>query len=705
MLLPHLGGAPAVWNTCVVFYQLILLAGYYYVFLLRRWATPRVQLIVHLALVLVVLAFLPLRIHAFSPAPLNNGAILWVLVTLTLSLGVPLLALTATSPLLQAWFGATTHERAHDPYFLYAASNAGSLLGLLCYPFALEPLLGIREQGSIWTVGYAALLLLVFACAAVFFRSATLPAAQDAESAPADEPIQLRRKMRWLVLAFIPASLMLSATTYISTVIAPIPLIWVAPLALYLITLILAFSAGLEARLARLRRFGPWFVLPLVVILAAGVSLSVPLMIFIHLTAFFLISLTCHSLLAADRPPKAHLPEFYLWLAAGGAAGGLFSAIIAPLIFRTLLEYQLVLVLAAFFLREPPKDNTPSRVQDWYLPLGLGAALALFISFRFHPEMPNVAIISLITFSVAALIALVAFRRPLAFAVSVGAMVACGILLDATTENTLYVARNFFGQHTVLSRGPFHLFYHGTTLHGLEDMRPAHQRVPLSYYTHSGPLGQMFALRAPELAHASIGVIGLGAGSELCYRTPEQRWTIYEIDPIVDRIARDQSLFKYVSGCAQDVPTVLGDARLSLEQAPDASYDLLLLDAYSSDYVPVHLITREAVQLYTAKLTDHGILAFHVSNRWFALQRVLGSISQSLGMTCYLNFEQVLTIDDLRRGKSTSDWIVLARSDADLGAITQDHRWRKCPPTNFRVWTDDYSSLVTAIPVVFKIGN
>jgi hypothetical protein len=675
------------------------------VFYLRKWATPRAQVFIHVALVLLVLAFLPLRVHAPFAAPNGNTAIAWLFATLLLSLGLPLLVLSATSPLLQSWFGATSHERAQDPYFLYAASNAGSLLGLLVYPLALEPLLGLHAQGRIWAVGYLALLACIIAAAFIFIRESPRAVA-DTEAITTPEHIQRRRKLRWLLLAFIPSSLMLSVTTYISTSIAPIPLMWVVPLALYLITLIIAFSAGLEERLAGLRRYAPAVVMPLIVILAVRVELWSPFVnIFIHLVAFFFIALTCHSLLAADRPDKAHLAEYYLWFAAGGAAGGIFTAIIAPVIFRSVLEYPLVLVLAAFYLREPPKDSAPSRVWDFYLPLALGAALAIFVSFAARDMTPDLLLRTTIAFAVAALIALILFRRPIGFAVSVATLLLCGLLYQGMVDDELSSERNFFGIKLAYGFGAFHFMYHGPTMHGIEDERTGNQTIPLAYYTRTGPLGQIFASRRNELRHGSIAVVGLGIGTSLCYRTPGQQWAIYEIDPAVDRMARDPKLFQYVSLCAPDVPTTLGDARLSLEKASDDAYDLMILDAYSADYIPVHLITREALSLYLRKLRQGGILAFHITNTWFDLQWVLEPLARDLGLSCYVEHDRDISSADARAGKKRSDWLVLARTDSDLGAVAHDPRWSRCPPAALRVWTDDYSSLITAIPFDFSIGT
>jgi hypothetical protein len=709
-LLPLLGGAPAVWNTCVVFYELILLAGYYYAYVLQRRVTFRVQLAIHATLVVAVLAFLPLRMLSPLPPPTSETAVPWLLVTLLMSLGVPLFVLSATSPLLQSWFARTPNRRAGDPYFLYAASNAGSMLGLLAYPFALEPLIGLRSQALIWTVGYFVLVAALGLCGLIAYRTTRPDAAQAPESV-ADtgdlaDTITTRRRVRWVVLAFIPASLMLSVTSYISADIAPIPLLWVIPLALYLLTLVIAFSGDSGSRLKHLYFTAPVAMLLLVAVLAADVSWPAPLRILIHLTAFFLIALTCHTLLAADRPSKAHLTEFYLWLAVGGALGGIFNAIIAPYAFPDVYEYPIVLALAAFFMRDP-KQPELNQLHLWNFgpPLLLGTALAAFIWIEGRLYGHPIASQATIAFFVAALIVVLVFRRPIGFAVSVTALLLCGLLLDQTRHHNLYLGRNFFGVKTVYAVGLYHYLWHNSTTHGIENMLPEERDRPLSYYTHSGPLGQIFKALLPKLNHASIAVVGEGAGSALCYHLPTQRWTIYEIDPQIDQIARDPSLFDYVADCAGPTPTVIGDARLSLERAPDNSYGVMILDAYSSDYVPLHLLTREALSLYVSKLTDDGVLAFHISSKWFDLEPVLTSLAADARLQCYVNHDANSDPLELRMGKRLSTWVALGAKGGNIRVLASDPHWQQCPATKFRVWTDDYSSLVTAFSLRVITGS
>ncbi|HZV79136.1 MAG TPA: fused MFS/spermidine synthase [Candidatus Binatus sp.] len=707
-LLPLLGGAPAVWNTCVVFYELILLAGYWYAFMLQRKVRLNRQIAVHFVLVVGALAFLPLRVLAPFAPPTSITAVPWLLVTLAISLGVPLLVLSATSPLLQSWFAQTPSPRAHDPYFLYAASNAGSMIGLLAYPFVLEPNLGLRAQSTIWMAGYFVLVLLLGLSALIAHRGAnpSEPATETAEGASASvETLSTTRKLRWVLLAFVPSSLMLSVTSYISAEVAPLPLLWVIPLALYLLTLVIAFSGDSHSRLRQLYFLAPIALLALVLLIANQFTPAIPLAMLIHLVAFFIIALTCHSVLAADRPAKEHLTEFYLWVAIGGALGGVLNAIVAPAIFPGVYEYPLVLVLAAFFLRDRPHvPSTLSRPWDLWLPLALAGALAVFISVALRSPQAGAHAAIEIAFLIASLIALIAVQRPIGFAVSTAALLLCGLLVTATTEYNLYAGRNFFGVKTVTASLHYHYLVHSSTVHGIENMQPERRDVPLSYYARSGPLGQLFEQLKPELSNAAIAVIGEGAGSAICYRAPAQQWTMYEIDPQIDRIARDPHLFAYVGDCGGATPTVIGDARIGLGRERDNAYDLMILDAYSADYVPVHLVTREAISLYKRKLKDGGVLAFHATSIWFNLVPALSALAADADLKCYANRDVSLLASEATSGKRPSIWVAMGAAGGSIDTLAQDPRWQRCTPTSFRVWTDDYSSLVTAFSVNISIG-
>jgi hypothetical protein len=612
MLLPLLGGSPAVWNTCMVFFQSLLLAGYLYAHAATTWLGPRRQAPLHVGLLLLPVVVLPLAVSPGWLPPADANPIPWLLALLLVSVGLPFFMVATSAPLLQKWFARTGHPGGRDPYFLYAASNLGSLLALLSYPLLLEPYLRLAEQSWLWSSAYGLLVLLTTACAVVVWRApARAPGGEGpqttAEPGGAGPPERLApgRRLRWVALAFVPSSLMLGVTTHLSTDIAALPLLWVLPLALYLLSFILVFARRppLPRRLAE-RAFPMAVVLSaLFFCLEALNPLWVPLYLDIplHLLTFFVVAVGCHGELAGDRPPERHLTEFYLWMASGGVLGGLFNALIAPVVFDRVVEYPLALVLAA--LLQPragaPAERPLSRWLDLALPLGLAAlAAVLFASlsaFRFSSTAPSNVLAGLFL-----LLCYTFEGRPIRFALGVGGVLLASALSPGHSGQTLYRERSFFGVLRVAHdpTGQYRQLIHGTTLHGQQSLDPARRDEPLTYYHRTGPAGQVLEVFQQRPAKPSVGVVGLGAGSLACYARAEQDWTFYEIDPSVERIARDPRFFTYLQDCrAGGLRVVLGDARLRLREEPDRRHGLIILDAFSSDAIPIHLLTREALGL------------------------------------------------------------------------------------------------------------
>jgi hypothetical protein len=527
-----------------------------------------------------------------------------------------------------------------------------------------------------------------------------------------------------VLLAFVPSSLMLSVTTYISADIAAIPLLWVVPLALYLLTFILVFAARppIPHRLA-VRAF-PIVLLPLVVVFVSHVALPLPLQIALHLLVFFAAALVCHGELARQRPDPRHLTAFYLWMSLGGVLGGLFNAIVAPLLFTGVVEYPLTLVFAcllvpAFHRRdaEPalPLDKLGNRLSkgaqsrqklverrarllDLLLPAVAGVLTALLLvalpSFAVGPG-------AALAFGAPALLCLSFTRRPLRFGLGVGAVLLAGALYANRGGETLYTERSFFGIHRVSrlelsDSGTYHALVHGNTLHGMQSQQPARSREPLTYYYRSGPLGQAFEALGAAKATQPVAAVGLGAGSVACYAQPGQAWTFYEIDPAVERIARDPRFFTFLRDCAPDAPVVLGDARLTLARAPDGAYGWLILDAYSSDAPPLHLLTREALQLYVAKLAPDGVLALHITNRHLDLEPVLGNLARDAGLAALIGDGRQVGAQEAAQARTGSRWVLMARSPAHLGLLANDARWQPLTTApDQEVWTDDFSSLLS----------
>ncbi len=707
MVLPLLGGSPAVWNTTVVFYEVLLLVGYLYAHTTRRWLSPRAQLFFHGVLLILPLIVLPIGIPAGWIPPAATTPIPWLLALMSVAVGLPFLILSATSPLLQAWFSTTSHRSATDPYFLSVASNGGSLLALLAYPFLLQPRLSLAAQSRLWTAGYLGLVALLLACIVAVWRhgrqvvEVVHAAVPDRKPAEAVEPLSVYRRCHWVLLAFAPSSLMLSVTTHLSTAIAPIPLLWVVPLALYLLTFILAFARRPLPPPWLTRRIFPYAILLLVVAFYVPATNAVKPLLVLHLIVYFVIAMACHGILAEDRPPAHYLTEFYLWLAVGGALGGIFNSLVAPVLFHSVAEYPIVVVLACALLWQPGRDDPPrQRWLDLLLPAALGGAMGVLVFVvQAQGWRTNWLVMSAVV-GIPPVICFAFSRRALRFALGIGVLFFTYAQLLANPHGqVLFTERSFFGisqvQHNV--QGQYHGLMHGRILHGVQSLDPARRDEPLSYYSAAGPIGQFFAAYTDGDAKQRVAVIGLGAGALACYRQPGQHWTFYEIDPTVVRIARDPQYFTFLHDCAPDERIVLGDARLSLSRVPEQSYDLMIFDAYSGDAVPVHLLTVEALKLYVTKLAPGGVLAFHISNLFFDLRPVVANLAHELGLSAWMQIHPV-TEEERERGRYASEWMVVARTAADLERLTQDTRWqRQDNDPDLALWTDGFSNVLAVM--------
>ena len=693
MALPLLGGAPAVWNTAMVFFQSALLAGYAYAHCLSHTFGPRGQIGLHLGLLAVGCLSLPVAISIDWHPPVGGASIPWLIGLMLWTVGLPFLAVAATAPLVQRWFAGSGHPAASDPYFLYGASNLGSVLALLSYPLLVEPRLTLHEQGLLWTAGYTALALAITGCALVVWRSGSAEPSAPATS-PVDqgEAIGWPRRLRWLCLALVPSGLLLAVTTHITTDLAAVPLLWVVPLALYLLTYVIAFARQPWLRHAWMLKAQPFILIPMVLLFTWTLPFWVGLPL--HLLCLFVSALVCHGELARLRPGAEHLTEFYFWLALGGALGGAFTALLAPLLFDGVFEYPIALA-AACLLRPRRAPEAGRRAMDFLLPLMIGALIAARGSgLDFGLSDPGM--IGMLLVCVPSAVALYALaERPLGFGLGIAAALAAA-LLTADGHTVVARERSFFGVYTV-KRDPagYHVLVHGTTVHGAQRVDPAGWREPLTYFHRDGPLGHLFsALGARPRA---IGVVGLGAGTVACYRQPGQRWTFYEIDPLVERIARDQRYFHYLAECAPDAAIRSGDARLTLQDAAPASYDLLILDAFSSDAIPMHLMTREALALYLDKLAPGGAIAWHVSNRNLDLAPIVGDLAADAGVAAWVRSDQPSRAA-LAGYRSPSSWIALARRAEDLAPLLADPEWaRLAGRPDARPWTDDFSDLLSAL--------
>ncbi|MCC7104492.1 MAG: fused MFS/spermidine synthase [Chloroflexi bacterium] len=702
MVLPLLGGSPAVWNTTVVFYQAVLLAGYVYAHASTAWLGVRRQAALHVGLLALPLLVLPIAVPGGSIPPTDANPIPWLLSLLAVAVGLPFFVVSASSPMLQRWFIGTNHPAAGDPYFLYAASNVGSMLALLSYPVLVEPNVRLADQSLLWTGGYALLALLTACCALTVWRSSTAsrPAllARATASHPCAERLSLPRRARWVLLAFAPSSLMLSVTTYVSNNIVPIPLLWVVPLALYLLTFILVFAGRPVISHALIVRALPASALLLSMVTIAQASQPIWLLIALHLSTFFVVSMACHGEMARGRPGPSHLTEFYLWMSLGGVLGGMFNALLAPTIFTSIAEYPIVLVAACLLMPPATPARGPiQRLLDVALPAGLGLMTAGLVLTTGSLGVGPVR--TFLVFGIPALFCYSFSRRPARFGFGIAALFAASTLYTSDLGTVLHVERSFYGIHRVIQdpERQFHMLAHGGTLHGMQSLDPARRDTPLTYFYPTGPIGQVFEAYGSQPSTQRIAVVGLGAGSLVCYRQPGQRWTLYELDPTVVRIARDEGFFSFLRDCTPDASMILGDARLSLAQTTE-QYDLLVLDAYSSDAPPLHLLTREAVALYLQRLAPHGLLAFNVSNDFLSLQPVLAALASDAGLAAYSQDDVVVDGEEAALGKRGSQWVVMARTTDDLRSVTRDPRWQKLAASDgLPVWTDDFSSILTVL--------
>jgi len=696
MLLPLLGGAPSVWNTCMVFFQSLLLGGYAYALFVSQRLSLRNQAIVHAVLLLAAGLVLPFGLseRVLASLPTQSSPILWLLTTLVLTVGPPFLLLSATAPLLQRWFSHSTHKAARDPYFLYAVSNAGSMLALLGFPFLLEPAFAIRTQSVVWAAGYVVLVVLIITCAVLLNARRAVSDHSQVTVEQLNIKIETPQRLEWVLLAFVPSSLMLGVTTFIATDVASVPLIWIIPLALYLLTFIIAFG---NKQIVKLSLVSTLFSIALVV-LGAFIILSPPISVWVtitlHLLVFFLAALVSHQRLAHSRPHVSKLPEYFLWIAVGGVLGGIFNALVAPIIFSTPFEYPAAIILACLIRPVTTQEQT---TKSW---LRITFPVFIFVlTFALALTMPRLQLSGKVENGLVLLLPLglcfvFTFRRPFVFALSLAALMFASIPYTNASVQTLATERNFFGvwRVTTSPNEEFRRLYHGSTVHGVQLKDEPRKCEATSYYHRTGPVGQVFDVYNSKPANLPVAATGLGSGTIGTYSLPGQQWDFYDIDPAIVRIASEPSYFTFISDCTKgSYRMILGDARLRLREAPAGRYGLMIMDAFSSDSVPAHLLTTEAIDVYLGKLSSDGMLAFHISNRYLNLEPLLSGLSKRAGLSAFIRRDNERGLS----GKYPSVWVVMAHKDADLGSIANDSRWSRVQGDI--VWTDDFSNILSLL--------
>jgi hypothetical protein len=698
LVLPTLGGTPAVWNTAMLTFQTLLLLGYLYAHLTTARLSPRGQVMLHGALVALSFLFLPLTITLAASDAVIERPMWAMLSTLIMQLGLPFFILAATAPLLQAWVSRSRTSLAETPYVLYSASNLGSLLALIGYVVAVEPLLDLTAQRMVWSVGYAlgTVLLLVVAWRLVEGAS------DNAKARIVPEKTSWGERLAWTGIAFLPSALSLGVTNYIAVDIASVPLLWVLPLAIYLLSFVDAFRAR-PMLVTLCMRIAP--LIGLIALLLYGMQAHRAIYGFaFHILAFLTLAFALHGHLARLKPTTGKLTAFYVCMSVGGALGGVLNALIAPMLLTEPLEYPLAVLAAsvvAFFMHRQQMESVCAQWRGmvrvaWRLSVNAIALYLLFAAIRGEISTtlseinPGTAMVAASAAGIVSLILHRGFANAYAACATVMLIMVSTSLVGIKGYDTIYRARNFYGVEKVFNREDPSARYmmHNTTVHGIEPLSEEGPLRPVSYYA---ALKDVFA-RVPAL-RGQVAAIGLGVGSIQCYATPQQTFDYFEINPLVVQLAGDPNYFRYLTDCAGKHRMVLGDGRIMLAKEPDATYGAIILDAFSSDAIPAHLLTREAFAMYVAKLKPHGVILIHTTNRHIDLWPLIGLQAQESGLVAYgRNFKQ----PEKEPLISETYWVVLARDKADIAQLlAKDEGWQPLTPdAGARAWSDQYSNIL-----------
>ncbi len=711
MILPRIGGSSSVWNTAMVFFQAVLLGGYLYAHISSKFLSLRFQAILHLGLFVLFAFILPLSIPDSWSAPgPDENIVFWQLKLMAVTVGGPFFALSGCAPLLQRWFSYTDHPDASNPYFLYAASNLGSMTSLLIYPFIVEPLLTLTNQTFAWAGLYGVLILCIAACAIVVKQPKVLKddVKTSEENVP---PVTNKTRVIWLLLAFIPSSLMLGVTTYITTDIASVPLLWIVPLALYVSTFIFAFARKqiISEKLATYM-MGIGIIAIIVIAMTAYNPLKLQ-SIAIHLIIFFFTALMCHIKLVKTQPHLSHITEFYVFMSLGGVLGGIFNALIAPLIFVYPIEYALVLSLACFVrfydftqMKTVQIAKTPlTLLQTWRTSIICIASVAFIVAVSFSlPEASGMRLTCIALVIVSVVIFCYTISILLESRRSFAIIVLMCLLIFPTFRikhmySALHISRNYFGVSVVTEDTDNNMtrFMHGTTLHGVQSNDPEYALTPLSYYYENARL--TFNMLDEREGPQEIAVLGLGAGTLACYQKNNRHFDFFEIDKDVAGIAKDTSLFTYLSNCGSPYDIILGDGRLEIEKQDDKKYDLIFIDVFSSDNIPVHVVTKEALEIYFSKLKDNGIIVGNISNRYMNMIPSLSASANELGAKVYSVIGKGGFVPGTKIRYAPAVYIAMTKSDEVSNYMIQRKNWSDSSGKASKAWTDDYANIVSAI--------
>jgi hypothetical protein len=679
MVLPRVGGGAAVWTVALVFFQGALLAGYSYAHLITSRLSFRRQIAMHAGVLLLAGFFLPIAVASGFDAPPASGQGLWLIALFSASVGVPFAAISATAPLLQSWFARTGRADASDPYYLYGASNAGSLAALLAFPLFIEPALGANAQSITWSAGFAGLAVAIMACAYLVWRTgARMEVAPDTVAAPS---AGWRVRAKWTLLGLLPSALLVAATTHISTDVASAPLLWVIPLALYLSAFIMAFSRRdwIPARVQAIA-LPALAAVTLVISWSAGDWRIVSPAVLGTLWLGTYVS--CRALYDA-RPEARQLTDFYLWMSLGGVVGGAITALLAPVLFDGVLEWPIAVALSLLALPIGKLLSRPMLVI-------FGACLAVTIAAALWTAFGDANGQLVAAGLVSGLFAVMIGRGSrMLMGLACAAIIMMGAMIQQRAA--VFADRSFYGAVRVMDDGPWRRFVHGTTLHGVQSLDPELARTPTGYYGPLTPIGSAMNALNEAGRLENIAILGLGAGAMACHARAGQNWTYYEIDPLVVQVAQDRRFFTFLSDCTPDAPVIVGDARLELAKQPVGAYDLVLADAFSSDAVPTHLITREAMQLYLDRVDEDGVVLVHVSNRNLAMADVAARAGLAAGAVV---IQRLYLPEEYSYANFASDVVAIARTREALEPLLADPAWHFSEPPPGRAWTDDYSNIL-----------
>lgn len=736
-LLPVFGGSSSVWTTCMLFYQTTLLLGYLYAHFVMKRVSRRVQLFGHVAMLIVALGAGYMYDTPTAPPQASTFPVPWLILQLLLVSGLPFFMISSAGPLVQGWFARTGHKRSHDPYFLYAASNAGSFVGLLAYPFVFEPLLGLDTQRAFWLGGFG--LFIVLSAGAILMTRkghhedphappGDVLASHEAEGEGSTLPITWGRRFRWVFYAFVPSSMLLGVTSHMTMDIASFPLLWVLPLSVYLLTMIVAFAVDSKKLVETIRRPMVMAIMAAtILVLATDAQTFAPIVavVTVQLLVLGLIGLQGHGLLAADRPSAQHLTEFYLIMSIGGALGGLFNGIVAPLVFDTTMEYPITLMCATIMLpwiHIRGLVGKKARHRALFIRYGFAGlslvymvlmgryAASIVHTLGIHPVNEPVVLFALIIL-VPALMIYFAWKDGLGCTLVLAVPLAVSVYEVYSDPAIQYRERTFYGVLSIADEPIYNpatnsmilvrSLLHGTTNHGVQFLDPDHETEPLGYYHFNGPCGMiMRTIKSMRPEGARIGIMGLGSGAIAVHGREQDEVVFFEIDPAIEEVAMNPEYFTYLQKAPATVSVRLGDGRKLLEESEsnnEEKFDLIHADAFSSDSIPVHLLTKEAIELYFDRLTDDGMVVLHISNRYLNLEPLVFELAvETTGIAPFIKDDFEIPEDEIAY-HFPSVWVVLTRSPETGQRLLEAGLESYIVPeeNRIRIWTDDYSNILS----------